>query len=106
MTNNLNKPLSFSSTSGPSKVVINGNTSFSSRSFSTDSVSNPFKGLVNPVVKYFGLGSTSNLSALVKVEKGKAGVYCIVNTVNGKFYVGSSVNMGKRFTQHFITHRK
>jgi excinuclease UvrABC nuclease subunit len=30
------------------------------------------------------------------------GVYCIKNKVNGKVYVGSSVNIRRRKTQHFV----
>ena len=34
---------------------------------------------------------------------GKCGVYLITNLINGKRYVGSSVDMGKRVGQHFTT---
>jgi len=33
----------------------------------------------------------------------KSGVYCIRNTVNGKVYVGSAVNLRKRKNEHFST---
>jgi hypothetical protein len=35
-------------------------------------------------------------------NKNKSGVYCIYNTVNGKFYIGSTVNFYKRYRQHII----
>ena len=59
------------------------------RTYSTSS-KDPFKGLVKPAIKYTGLDSTENLRALVKAEKGKSGIYAIVNRENGKIYVGSS----------------
>jgi len=33
--------------------------------------------------------------------KGKAGVYMIYNTINGKFYIGSSINLSARIARHF-----
>lgn len=30
----------------------------------------------------------------------QAGIYCIVNRANGKFYVGSAVNLGRRWYMH------
>lgn len=27
----------------------------------------------------------------------KSGIYKILNTINGKFYIGSAVNLGNRF---------
>lgn len=35
--------------------------------------------------------------------RGKAGIYKIVNAINGKVYVGSSVNLYNRIKNHFIT---
>ena len=34
---------------------------------------------------------------------GKCGVYLITNTINGKRYIGASVDVGKRIGQHFTT---
>jgi group I intron endonuclease len=34
-------------------------------------------------------------------NKGKSGIYCFTNLTNGKKYVGSSVNLGRRFSQYF-----
>lgn len=36
----------------------------------------------------------------------KSGVYKIVNIVNGKFYVGSSININKRWGEHKRSLRK
>lgn len=33
--------------------------------------------------------------------KDKAGIYCFINKVNGKFYIGSSVNLKKRVYDYF-----
>jgi group I intron endonuclease len=34
-------------------------------------------------------------------NKGKSGIYCFTCLTNGKKYVGSSVNLGRRFSQYF-----
>jgi hypothetical protein len=34
-------------------------------------------------------------------NKGKSGIYCFTNLTSGKKYVGSSVNLGRRFSQYF-----
>jgi hypothetical protein len=69
---------------------------------SSDST-DPFKGLCTPVKKYDGLSLTDNLRAAVKAERGLSGIYAIVNTTNGKVYVGSSsVSIGRRLNDHFF----
>ena len=40
---------------------------------------------------------------ILKENKGKSGVYCWKNNINGKFYIGSSVNLYLRFLQYFNT---
>lgn len=39
-------------------------------------------------------------SEIISENKGKAGVYCFTNKINGKFYVGSSVNLSIRFKNY------
>lgn len=39
-----------------------------------------------------------NKSIIYKDNKNKAGIYKFLNTVNGKFYIGSSINLGQRLT--------
>lgn len=38
---------------------------------------------------------------IIKENKGKGGVYRWINNLNGKSYIGSSSNLGRRFTQYF-----
>lgn len=40
-------------------------------------------------------------SKLKKENRGKAGVYCIINSVNNKRYVGSSIDLQRRFREYF-----
>jgi group I intron endonuclease len=83
---------------------------FNSRNFSSTSAwrsqaSGLFKGLhtlpesVVPVRVYANV-DTQKLEIL-KENKGKSGIYCFTNLTNGKKYVGSSVNLGIRFSQYF-----
>lgn len=48
--------------------------------------------------KFIGLNS-SKLDILLKT-KGKAGVYMFFNLINGKMYIGSSINLDRRFRVH------
>jgi len=34
-------------------------------------------------------------------NKSKLGIYWIINKVNGKFYIGSAVNLNRRLNEHF-----
>ncbi len=36
-----------------------------------------------------------------KQIKGKSGIYCWVNLLNGKYYIGSAVNLGNRVNDYF-----
>ena len=42
---------------------------------------------------------------IINDNRGKAGVYQWVNKVNGKSYVGSSSNLGRRFTEYFSIYK-
>lgn len=72
-----------------------------STSFNSD-LFQQFQGKVKPVMKYTGLELTANFSDMIKAEKWKSGIYGIVNKVNGKMYVGSSADLGRRISTHFI----
>ena len=83
MKNKFYKTRSFStSNSGPSKdqIVING------------TVYNAVAVYNNPL---------SVKSAIRRDLRGKAGIYAWVNKVNGKAYVGSSVNLSNRICSYF-----
>jgi hypothetical protein len=38
---------------------------------------------------------------ILSENKGKSGVYRLTNLVNGKVYIGSSINLSKRFTNYY-----
>ena len=38
---------------------------------------------------------------IIRQNRGRAGVYCWINKLSGKSYVGSSVNLSKRFNQYY-----
>jgi hypothetical protein len=40
---------------------------------------------------------------LIKSQKDKTGVYCLVNLVNGNIYIGSSVNLAVRMKNYLNT---
>ncbi len=40
-------------------------------------------------------------SIIIKDNKNKSGVYRFTNKLNGNFYIGSSVNLSRRFTNYF-----
>ena len=54
---------------------------------------------MKPVKKY----ANADLEKLqiIKDNKGKAGVYCWRNLTNGKIYIGSSVDLGTRFSAYY-----
>lgn len=56
-----------------------------------------FSGL-NPVIIYLDL--LLEKSSILNQNKGKSGIYMFVNKVNGKRYVGSSLDLSKRFKNY------
>lgn len=65
------------------------------------STENP--NLVKPIKTY--VNTDISKSKIVYENKGKAGVYRLVNKINGKTYIGSSYNLGKRFSNYFNFNR-
>ena len=55
--------------------------------------------LLNPVFVYCDLKSEKK--TILRDNKGKAGISMWTNTVNGKIYIGSSVDLSKRFRKYF-----
>jgi len=53
------------------------------------------------VKKYTNLGQLSVLNKILRDNRGKCGVYLFTNKINNKTYVGSSVNLSKRFLKYF-----
>ena len=54
------------------------------------------------MLKYLIINHTTVLNSLSQFdEKVSSGVYIIVNKINGKFYIGSSIDLRKRKYQHF-----
>lgn len=74
----------------------------------------PRKG-ISPVLIKFDLNSlipvvTYNNAELekksiIKQNRGKAGIYRWINKVNGKSYIGSSINLAIRFNVYFNKNR-
>jgi group I intron endonuclease len=54
---------------------------------------------LSPVVSYENADLLKD--SIIKQNKGKSGVYCLKNLVNGKSYVGSSANLGNRLQNYF-----
>lgn len=57
--------------------------------------------LLNPLLVYNDL--KSDKKSILSDNKGKAGIYMWTNLVNGKRYVGSSVDLSIRFRKYFST---
>lgn len=60
---------------------------------------NNIKNLTSPVVSYFNMDA--NKGIIYKDNKGKSGVYRINNEINGKSYIGSSINLVGRFSNYY-----
>lgn len=54
---------------------------------------------VSPVLTY--LNADTDKLSIIRDNKGKSGVYLWTNIINGKSYVGSSVNLSRRLTQYY-----
>jgi group I intron endonuclease len=83
-----NRPIAFSCEA--SNLILNF-----PKLFSTNANLNS----IIPVLKYDNADLLK--SQAVKENRRKSGVYLWKNLINGKFYVGSSVNLGKRFSSYF-----
>lgn len=64
-----------------------------------NSASSLFLLSITPVVTYSNADEMKE--SIIKENKDKSGVYRWVNLINGRTYVGSSVNLSKRFTSYY-----
>lgn len=53
-------------------------------------------------MEFSDLHLTENISEAVKSLKGASGIYCISHSDSGCMYIGSSIDLGSRLTDHFI----
>lgn len=56
---------------------------------------------IKSIKKYTNLGEPSSLSKILRDNKDKCGIYLLTNNINNKIYVGSSVNLSRRFLKYF-----
>jgi hypothetical protein len=54
-----------------------------------------------PLIKKFYSNIYDLKSLILKENKNKSGIYKFINKLNGKFYIGSSVNLNRRFSNYF-----
>lgn len=52
-------------------------------------------------IKYDKLGELSVQNRILQENRKKCGVYIWINKINNKIYVGSSINLSKRFVKYF-----
>lgn len=64
--------------------------------YSAHSVNVPF---ITPIISY--LNADLNKTTIIKQNKSKSGIYRWVNVTNNKDYVGSSINLGRRFKEYY-----
>jgi len=72
------------------------------RSYSTSSNSSTpsFSPLPAPIIVFNSLADNNMVLSYREVLKNKGGVYCFINTVNGKLYIGSAKDLYLRLTEH------
>ena len=51
--------------------------------------------------KYFFFNPLQQREQTLKIVKGKSGIYCWFNKINGKFYVGSAISLNNRINDYF-----
>jgi len=79
--------------------------SYSTFSNSSSSSTQPFSSLPVPLQTFHNLDNNSLVLSYRKTLKNKSGVYCIINTINGKLYVGSAKDLYLRLAEH-ISNKK
>jgi len=74
--------------------------SISKATFST--ASNGYPNKLEPVVVYLDI--EQNKYQIVRENKNKSGIYRWTNSISGKSYIGSSIDLGRRFSTYLSTH--
>jgi excinuclease UvrABC nuclease subunit len=54
---------------------------------------------IDSVVTYNDVGA--QMKSILKDNRGKSGVYLLINKTNGKRYIGSSTNLSRRLSTYF-----
>jgi hypothetical protein len=74
------------------------------KNFSSNSNLNYNDNLPDAVKIYKNLHTIETQLLIKKENLHKAGIYCVYNTINGKFYIGSAINnrINTRFRNHCI----
>lgn len=57
------------------------------------------KGIITYVVTYNN--AKVNKYSIIKENRNKSGIYIWVNNINGKSYIGSSINLGNKFNIYY-----
>lgn len=70
------------------------------RYYSTSNLENNTKDL-NPLKLYDNF--KENRFNILKEQKNKSGIYCLINNINGNSYIGSSINLSSRMRNYLNT---
>jgi hypothetical protein len=71
------------------------------RSYSTSSNSpTPSSPLPTPIIVFNSLNDNNIVLSYRVILKNKGGVYCFINTVNNKLYIGSAKDLYLRLIEH------
>lgn len=76
-----------------------------SYSTSSNSSSSFFSPLPTPIKVFKSLGDNRVVLSYREVLKDQGGVYCFINTLNGKLYIGSAKDLYLRLVEH-LSNRK
>jgi excinuclease UvrABC nuclease subunit len=58
-----------------------------------------------PLQTFYNLDNDSLVLSYRKTLRNKSGVYCIINTINGKLYVGSAKDLYLRLAEHILNRK-
>ena len=86
--------------------LLNFDLKFKIRTYSTSNLSTPTEKQDNtdnlvPLIAYDNF--KENRVNILKEQKDKSGIYCLINKNNGHSYVGSSINLASRMRNYLNT---